>query len=155
MENQLSLSGIDSQNLHHCRFFRRSRMICETGILNLKILEIGSSSCLCSTTLIGQETHMNRNVFQIPGRSRCTRTDSRKDIGRFLALKRKRNVIEYGNHKCNPEGKWNSVASKMVLRSEETGHPIFASASAMGRGILRSETGHSLRMPRTNNLNSQ
>ena len=38
---------------------------------------------------------------------------------------------------ANPEGNLNSVASKMVLKSEETGHPIFTSASALVRGILR------------------
>ena len=48
---------------------------------------IESSSCLCSTTLIGQEKDMKRNVFRIPKRSsRRTRRDSRKDIGRITIL---------------------------------------------------------------------
>ena len=49
----------------------------------------------------------------------------------------KRNVMEYGNRNYKSDGKWNSVASKMVLRSEETGHPIFTEVSALDRGILR------------------
>ena len=32
MENQLSSSGIFSQDLRHCRFFRGSRMMCTNGI---------------------------------------------------------------------------------------------------------------------------
>ena len=42
----------------------------------------------------------------------------------------------YGKSKCPPEGKWNSVASQMVQRFKETGHPVFASAGAPSRGIL-------------------
>ena len=54
MENQLSSSGAFSQESRHCRFFRRCRVFCDAGIPNLEILVLGSSSCLCSTTLIGQ-----------------------------------------------------------------------------------------------------
>ena len=36
-----------------------------------------------------------------------------------------------------PEGKWDSVASQMVLRFKETGHPVFTSANALSCGILR------------------
>ena len=94
MENQLSSSGIFSQELHHCRFFRRSRVICEKGILNLKILEIGLSFYLLSAPMIGQEKETKRSVFQIQKKTRCTRRDSRKDIGRFLALETKSNGME-------------------------------------------------------------
>ena len=41
----------------------------------------------------------------------------------------------YGNRNYKPEGKWTSVASKMVQRFKETGHPVFTSASALSRGI--------------------
>ena len=55
MENELSSSGIFLRTyLLHCRFFQRSRKICEDGILNHKCLEVVSSSCPCSTTSIGQ-----------------------------------------------------------------------------------------------------
>ena len=43
----------------------------------------------------------------------------------------------YGKAKYFPEGKWNSVASQMVQRFKETGHPVFTSASALCREILR------------------
>ena len=44
-----------------------------------------------------------------------------------------------GNCNYKPEGKWNSVASKMVQRFEETGHSIFLSASASSRGTQSTE----------------
>ena len=43
----------------------------------------------------------------------------------------------YGTSKYPPEGKWNSVASQVVLRFKATGHPVFTSASALSRGTLR------------------
>ena len=55
---------------------------------------------------------------------------------------------------CNSklEGKWNSIASQMVQRFRETCHPVFTSASALSRGILRKLKGKpyiSMRIPRT------
>ena len=35
------------------------------------------------------------------------------------------------------EGKLDSVATEMVQRLKETGHPVFTSASALSRGIQR------------------
>ena len=46
------------------------------------------------TTLIGQKEAMKSNAFQIPKKSRITRGDSRKDIGRSLDLEMKRNGME-------------------------------------------------------------
>ena len=55
MEKKLNSSVIFSQGFRHCRFFKRSRMICENGTSNLKNSQTESSSCQCSTTSIGQE----------------------------------------------------------------------------------------------------
>ena len=68
MENQLSSSGILSQDLHHCRFCRGSRIIWKNGTLNLKILEIGLSSCQCSTTLNGQEKETKGILRSLKGK---------------------------------------------------------------------------------------
>ena len=38
---------------------------------------------------------------------------------------------------CPPKRKWDSVASPMVQRFKETSHPVFTSANALSRGILR------------------
>ena len=43
----------------------------------------------------------------------------------------------YGKAKSPPERKWDSVASQMAQRFKETIHPVFTSASALSRGILR------------------
>ena len=75
-----------------------------------------------------------RIVFQSDG-SQDVRGDSRKDSGRSSALETKRKW--YGNCNYKPEGKWNSIASQMVQRFKETSHPVFISASASSRGILR------------------
>ena len=53
------------QDLRHCKFFRKSRMICKNETLNLRSLQTGSSSCQCSTILIGQEKETMRFVFRI------------------------------------------------------------------------------------------
>ena len=43
----------------------------------------------------------------------------------------------YGSYNYKLEGKWNSVASQMVQRFNDTSHPVFTSASALSREILR------------------
>ena len=65
MENQLSSSGIFSQDLRYCRFSRRSRNICNIETLNLKNLKIEFSSCLPSMTSNGQRKETKKIVFQI------------------------------------------------------------------------------------------
>ena len=67
---------------------------------------------------IGQKDAMKNNVFQIPKKSRITRGDSRKDIGRSFDLEMKRNGMEIVFIK--PERKWNSAATRMLQRFEET-----------------------------------
>ena len=43
----------------------------------------------------------------------------------------------YGTLSYAPEGKWDSIATQMVGRFKETGHPEFKSISALSRGILK------------------
>ena len=135
MENQLSSSGIFSRNLHHCRFFRGSRMICRNGTLNLKILESELSSCQCSTTSNGQEKETQRMVCQILKKSRRTRRDSRMDIGRSSVLETKRSGMEL----ATPNLRENGIPSlhRWCNDSRKTSHPVFTSVSALTRGILR------------------
>ena len=47
----------------------------------------------------------------------------------------------YGTRNCRPEGKWNSIAAKMVQNFKETKHPVFTSINALSRGILRQNKG--------------
>ena len=119
-------SGIFSQDVHHCNFFTKFR---------LGNLQTRSSSCLCSTTSIGQEKEMMEFVFRIQKKSRNSRKDSRKDIGRSSVLERKRSGMELFLY--TPEGKWDSTVAQMVERFKDTGHPEFKSISALSRGILK------------------
>ena len=120
-ENRLSSSGIFSQGLPRWKCSRKFWNICEVEVLNQKNFGIESSSCLCSTTSIGPREAIQRNVFRTPIKSRITRRDARKVIGHSLDQERKRS----------------SVASLMVQRFTETGHPIFKGISALSRGILK------------------
>ena len=47
----------------------------------------------------------------------------------------------YGTLSCTPEGKCDSIATEMVGRFKETGHPVFKGISAMSRGILKTKGG--------------
>ena len=138
MEKQLNSSGIFSQDFRHCRFFKRSTMICENETSNLKSSRTGSSSCQCSTTSIGQEDkkRKRRNLcFEFRKMSR----NMRKILARTLKW--------YGTLPCTPEGNWDSKI---------TSHPVFKSISALSRGILKkkiTETPYTLmRMLQTRRL---
>ena len=150
MDIQLSWNGKFSQDKNHRRFCRRSRKIYEIEILSLKILKDQIIFMSMFNDLDWTWKDMKRNIFQISKITRCTRRDSRKDVGSFSTLKMKRNVMEYGNRNYKSDGKWNSVASKMILRSEETGHPIFTGDQRLGswnpEKSERKETIHLLRM---------
>ena len=110
MKKQLNSSGIFSQDFRHCRFFKRSSIMCENGTLNLRNSQTGSSSCQCSTTSIGQ-----RKGLRIQKKSRITRRYSCKDTGRFWVLERKK-VVWISSL---PEGKWESIANQMVERFKD------------------------------------
>ena len=79
MENRLSLSGVFSQDLRHWRSSRRSRKSCKVETLNPKSLKIEPSLCQCSMTPNGQREEIQKNVFQIPNKSRISRRDSCED----------------------------------------------------------------------------
>ena len=135
MENQLNSSGIFSQDSGHCRFFRKSRMICESGKLNLKNLQTGSSSCQCSTTSIGQEKERLKLENRIQKKSRNTRRYSRKDTGRFWVLEMKRSGTEVLLTHLKEKGilqplRWWNDSKRQV-------HPVFKSINALSRGILK------------------
>ena len=110
-------------------------MTCDNGTSNLRNSQTGASSCQCSTTPIGQEKETKEFVFRIQKKSRNTRRDSRRDTGRFSVLETKKKW--YGTPPYTPEGNWDSIATQMVERFKETGHPVFKSISALSRGILK------------------
>ena len=56
--------------------------------------QVGSSSCQCSTTSIGERKEMMEFVFRIQKKSRSTRRDAREDTGHFWVLETKRSGME-------------------------------------------------------------
>ena len=74
--------------------FRKSRKICDNGTSNLKNSQIGSSSCQCSTTSIGQKKGNDGICISNSEKSRNTRRDSRRDTGRSSVLEMNRSGME-------------------------------------------------------------
>ena len=79
MQNQLNSSGMFSKDSRRCRFFRKSRMICESGTLNLKNSQTGSSACQCSTTSNGQESERWNLYFQ-PRKTKVSGSWRRQEV---------------------------------------------------------------------------
>ena len=123
-----------SQDLRHWRSSRKSRKTSKIKTLNLKNLEIESSSRQCSMTSNGQRKEIQKNVFQTPNTSRITRRDSREDIGHSFNLVMKRNGMELTVILLQENG---ISLPHIVKRFEESGHPAFKSISAVIRGILK------------------
>ena len=78
-------------------------------------------------------------VFQIHTRSRRMHKDSRKDVGRSLALESESKRYENRNNKR--DGKCDSIAAQMVQRFRETGHPVLTGARALSLGFLERSKG--------------
>ena len=114
MENQLSSSGIFSQDFRHLEFFRRFRAICEAGILNLRILGVEWSPCPCSTTPIGAREAVKNKCFSNSVEVRDYAKRCSQDHWTFFGLGDE--AKWYGNRAYKPEGTWNSVATQMLQR---------------------------------------
>ena len=109
MEKQLNSSGISYQDLRHCRFFRRSRMFCESGTLNLRNSQTESSLCQCST--IGQGKEMMDLYFEFR-KSQGIREEILAITLTFLGLGDEKKW--YGTLPYTREGQWDSTATQMV-----------------------------------------
>ena len=82
MENRLSSSGRFSQALRPWKSSKKNP-------------KIESSSCRCSMILIGREEEIQKNVFQVPNKSRTKRRNSRKGTGHSLDLEATRCGMEH------------------------------------------------------------
>ena len=109
MEKQLNSSGIFSQDLRHCRFFKRSRMICGNGTSKLKNSQTGSFLCQCSTTSSGQRKETMEFVFRI---QKVKEYAKRVSQGHWTFLGPGDDKKWYGTLPCTPEGKWDSTATQ-------------------------------------------
>ena len=134
MEKPLNSSETCSKDLHHCRFFRRSRMICENGTPNLKNTQAGSFSCQCSTTSIGQEKETMEFVFRI---QKIKEYAKRFSQGHWTFLGPGEEKKWCGILPWTHKEKWDSTSTRVVERFKDTGHPVFKSISTWSRGILK------------------
>ena len=125
-----------SQDLHHCRFIKRSRMICENGTSNLKNSQTESSSCQCSTTSIGQEKR-NDGFCITKSEKKVKEYAERFSQGHWTFLCPGDEKKWYGTLPNTPEGKRDSTVTQMVERFKDTCHPVFKSINASSRGILK------------------
>ena len=123
MEKHLNSSGISSQDLRLCRFFRRSRMICKSGTLNLRNSQIGSSSCQLFNDI--DWTRKGNDHICISNAEKVKMYAKLFSQGHWTFLGRGDEKKWHGRRNYKPEGKWNSVASQMVQRFKETSHPVF------------------------------
>ena len=107
-----------SQGFSHCLFFKKSNKIWREGTSSPRISRTGSSSCQCSTTLSGKR--MMRIVIRVREKSRITRWNFRKDIGRSSVQGRKRSSMEvFLTHKKEngilQPTKWCNDSMKLVI----------------------------------------
>ena len=96
-------------------------MVCKRGTFEPET-QMGSSSCQCSTILMGQEKERMRFVLRIQKVKTYAQTCSQGHWTFFGPGDEKK---WYGKSKYPPDGKWNSLASQMVQRFKETSHPGF------------------------------
>ena len=133
-ENQLSSSNI-FQGRTSLQILQKIQNDLVDRNIDQRKSKVDLYSCQCSTTLNGQEKDTKTILFQIQKNSSRTRRDSRKDICALLGPGNEKKW--YGNCNYKLEGKWDSIASQMVQRFKETGHPVFTSASALSHGIRK------------------
>ena len=83
----------------------------------------------------GGREEIQKNVFQIPNKSRITRRDSREDTGHPSALETKRNGMELAVLQLKENG---IPQPHMMERFKETSkQTVFKSIGALNRGILK------------------
>ena len=128
MENQLSSSGIFSQDLLHWRSSENFWKNCKNKKLNVKILKIESFSCRCSMILVGREEEI-RNIF--------SNSEHVKNFAKKITLGPRSEKKWFGKSNYPPDGKWQDTANMMVEQFEESGHSVFKGVSPLACGILR------------------
>ena len=121
MENS---TGIVSQDLRHCKCFKKTRMIYKSRTLNLRNSQTGSSSCPILNDI--DWTRKGNDEIKIANflkKSRNTRRDSRRDSGRASVLETKRSGMELflthlrENGTLQPLRWWNDSKTQVIQYS--------------------------------------
>ena len=100
----------------------------------LKVSRTASSSCRCTTALIGQEKATKKFVETSLRVLQILTDIISKDIGHSSDQEVKKSAKK-------PDGAWNEVAADMVASFEESGHLALRGTSPLSRGALKSKGG--------------
>ena len=135
MEKQLNSSGIFSQDLRHCRFFKRSKndlqkWNIEPETFTYRIIFMSMFNDI-------DWTRKRNDGSSIANSEKVKAYAKRFSQGHWTFPGPGDEKKWYGTLSYTPEGKWDSTASQMVERLTETGHPVFKSTSTLSRGILK------------------
>ena len=71
------------------------------------------------------------------------REDFHQEDGHSSDLDQKRSGI-YSTHESKPQGEWDRFAELMMLKFDESRHPVFRATSPLSRGTLKSRGGGKL-----------
>ena len=114
-----------SQDLQHCRSYRRPRKTCNARTWNQNDSVTGSYSCQCSTTLKWEKRNIEETCISNSERVKLYAQQIPQDHWTFIGPGNE--IKWYGTRNCRLEGKWNSIAAKMAQNFKETKHPVFTS----------------------------
>ena len=135
MENQLSSSGIFHQNLPTLGILQKIQIDLQER--NIEPEDFGNRMIFMSMLNDIDWTRKGNGEICLSNSQKVKMYAKRFSQGHWTFLGPGDEKKWYGGCNYKPQGKWKSVASQMVQRFMERGHPIFTSASALNRGILR------------------
>ena len=87
---------------------------------------------------LDSKKHWRNLRFEFRESKNCTQ---RFPQGHWTLIGPGKEMKWYGTRDFGPDGKWNSIAAKMVKNFRETMHPVFTSVNALNSGILRQMKG--------------
>ena len=138
---QWNSSGTSSQDSPHCRSATNSQSSCQNWAYNQTISLDGWSSCRSSTTSHGHLKTMKGNSNQALSSVLSIR---KKSPGKWSFIGPGSEIKWYSTHEYKPQGEWDRVAEKMMVKFAESGHPVFRATSPLSRGTLKRKGGGKL-----------
>ena len=139
MGKHLNSSGILTQDSRHGRFFRkiqddlRERNITPEDFTN-RIIFMSMSNDI-------DWTRKGNDGICISTSGKVKEYAKRFPHGHSTFLGSGSELKWYGTQSYLPDGKRESTAIQIVERFKDSGHPVFKSISALGRGILKKKNG--------------
>ena len=109
---------------------------------HLRISQEGLSSCRWSTTSHGDQETLKKNASQMLHSFLFLQRDLEQDNGHFLVLVQTKSGIPISAD--SPQGEWDRMAEKTMIKLGEIGHPVFRATSPLSRAQLKSKGGGKL-----------